>query len=163
MYKIPTTEDSVNKLVLEFMPTSNIQIYEVMVLNEQLSLDANGRFTEIIYKISDTSSILKKDLAERVSKIAPLRNERWKWTIDYTALFRGSEINTEESDEDQYNKLINFIKDREHGNFAISSEFSRYPDRVFPCTIPSPDLQLGYLSSSYKGSGESISLTIQEL
>lgn len=163
LYTLPTPQTDIEELTISFTPQNNIQIYEIMVLNEAMRLDANGRFTEIIYKISDTSSILKKDLAERVTKISGPRQERWKWEINYTSLFRGSEINTKESADDVYNNLLNFIKDRDNNNFAIASEYTRYPERVYPCTIPSPDMQLGYLSSTFKGSGESIGITILEL
>ena len=153
---------SANELILEFEPDMGIRIYEIMVLEEALSLDANGQFTEIIYTLSDRASILKEDLAERITKVPGVNNQRWTWTLKYNALFRSEQVNSLDEDIDAYNQLLNFMKDRDNDNFAISSEYTRYPDRVFPATFPDPDIQLNFISATFKGAGESVSFSVIE-
>lgn len=139
---------------------TEVKVYEIMVLKELLRLDSNARFTNISYKMSDRSSILQKDIADRITKISGLNQDRWKWDLSYTSLFTSEDLYHERNSK--YNQLINFISNRENNNFVISGEYTRYPSRVYPATFPDPEVQVNFLSR-FKGSGEEIVFNVMEL
>ena len=142
---------------------SNIKIYEVMILDEVLYLDSNRSFTEISYRMADRSSILQKDLAERITKVPGINQDRWKWDINYQQLFLPEQINPTDLDEDIYNKVLNFIRNRTlSDNFVFCGKYSDYPQRIYPATFPNPEMQMAFLSR-FTGSGESIDFTVMEL
>ena len=155
---------------------SMCRIYEIMVLDQSLIMSADRRYTNISYKLADRASILQKDIAERITKIPGINNDRWKWDVDYKTTFRGDELNPFQQDgtlipgsELQidnldgmlYNRLINFIRDRSNNNFAFCGEYPRYPERVYPATFPNPEMLLAFLSE-FKGSGEDLTFTVIE-
>ena len=138
-------------------------VYELMILDEVMFLDSNRQYTEISYKLSDRSSILQKDIADRITKVPGINDDRWKWDTDYQATFLAEHISNIDPNEDLYNKLINFIRNRPvSNNFVFCGEYSAYPERVAPCTFPNTDMQVAFLSRS-KSSGESINFTVMEL
>ena len=167
-------------LIINMNPVSGQSsciIYEAMVLDQSLIMNADRRFTKISYKLADRSSVIQKDIADRVTKIPGINNDRWKWDVDYKTTFRGDELNPFQQDgtlipgsELQidnldgmlYNRLINFIRDRTNNNFCFSGEYTRYPERVYPSTFPNPDMLLAFLSD-FKASGEEIEFTVIEL
>ena len=153
------------------------QIYEVMVLDQSLIMSADRRFTTISYSLADRASILQKDIAERITKVPGINEDRWKWDVDYETTFRGEELNPFQQDGSLidgvdllidnldgmlYNRLINFIKNRSNNNFGFCGEYPRYPERVYPATFPNPDMQMAFLSD-FKASGENIKFTVIEL
>ena len=174
------SRENASELIINLMPISGQSsciIYEVMVLDQSLIMNADRRFTKISYKLADRSSVIQKDIADRVTKIPGINNDRWKWDVDYKTTFRGDELNPFQQDgtlipgsELQidnldgmlYNRLINFIRDRTNNNFCFSGEYTRYPERVYPSTFPNPDMLLAFLSD-FKASGEEIEFTVIEL
>jgi len=180
LYKLETpienkfVEVTVNKVT----GADQVEVFEIMLLNERLTLGANDTFTEIQYRLSDRSSIIKKDLAERITKVPGVNQDRWKYDVDYVSLFHAEDIypkskrdedgniisprTYEQGYETKYNRLLNFIKDRNSNNFVFSGEYTRYPERVYPATFPNPDMQLSFLSQS-KSTGERVGFTVMEL
>ena len=173
-------EENVSQLTInlnQIPGQSSCIIYEAMVLDQALIMSADRRFTNISYKLADRSSVIQKDIADRVTKIPGINNDRWKWDVDYKTTFRGDELNPFQQDGTLipgselhidnldgmlYNRLINFIRDRTNNNFCFSGEYTRYPERVYPATFPNPDMLLAFLSD-FKASGEEIEFTIIEL
>jgi len=175
LYTLPDKQEEITQLDLTLTPESSdgFTLYEVMVLDEILSLNANSQFSEIIYSLQDFGSILKKDLAERITKVPISGSPRWQWQIEYTALLQSNQVNTTKyntgtarlernKEKDIYNEILNLIRDRNNNNIVVSCEFTRYPTRVFPATFPNTELGTAYLSDRFKGAGETISFTVLE-
>ena len=165
LYKLPDFGIGDNNIAKQLIITTqgtNSEIYEIMVLEEALILPANAQFRELAYKLSDRSSILKEDLAKRITKVPGVEQDRWKWDIDYVALFHPRNVNNLDVNLDTYNKLINFIKNRVNDNFAIAGEYTRYPERVSLSTFPDPEVQINFLST-YKSGGETVAVSVMEL
>ena len=160
--RVSDDKPTAQTLTIEFTGTG-VRVYEIMILDEVLFLESNRQFTQVDYKLADRSSIIQKDLADRITKVPGINEDRWKWDTDYTALLLGENINNIDPDLDTYNKIINFIKNRVvSNNFVFMGEPSAYPERIAPCTFPNPDIQLAFLSR-FKESGETLKFTIMEL
>jgi len=141
---------------------NHIKVYEIAVLEQVLNLKANGQFTRIEYGLQDFGSILKKDLAERITKVPVSGSPRWQWQVEYTALLQSQDVNNINKEKDIYNKILNFIRDRTNNNFFVACEYTRYPQRCFPATFPNTEIGMAYLSDRFSGAGETISFTILE-
>lgn len=169
LYKVPALTTGIpqaTEVQLDFTGTG-VEIYEVMILEEAIRLNGNGSkddygFTEIGWKISDRSSILQKDIADRITKVSGLNEDRWKWDIDYKVTFTGESLYQLDSDLDIYNNLINFLTNRQNNQFVVAGEYSRKPARVAPYAIPSPEIPDSFIDR-YKDAGEELVFQFIEL
>ena len=139
-------------ITLTFTGTSP-KIYEVMVLDRLLTLNADGGFSRIEYDSLDLGTV-EPDLRKRLSYVPPIGGERDKWLVNLSlyAPRRGAR-------ETISDKLIWFI--RKYKNFVFAPEYKRYPARVFPALWPNPETQIRYLSR-YKGGGRRVLFSVRE-
>ena len=139
-------------ITLTFTGTSP-KIYEVMVLDRLLTLNADGGFSRIEYDSLDLGTV-EPDLRKRLSYVPPIGGERDKWLVNLSlyAPRRGAH-------ETISDKLIWFI--RKYKNFVFAPEYKRYPARVFPALWPNPETQIRYLSR-YKGGGRRVLFSVRE-
>ena len=139
-------------ITLTFTGTSP-KIYEVMVLDRLLTLNADGGFSRIEYDSLDLGTV-EPDLRKRLSYVPPIGGERDKWLVNLSlyAPRRGAR-------ETISDKLIWFI--RRYKNFVFAPEYKRYPARVFPALWPNPETQIRYLSR-YKGGGRRVLFSVRE-
>lgn len=132
---------------------SNIRIYNVLVLDRLLSLNADGGFSRIEYDSLDLGTV-EPDLRKRLSYVPPIGGERDKWLVNLT--LQSPRRGTRETLSDQ---LVSFI--RRYKRFVFAPEYKRYPDRVFPALWPNPETQIRYLSR-WKGSGRRVLFSVRE-
>ena len=139
-------------ITLTFTGTSP-KIYEVMVLDRLLTLNADGGFSRIEYDSLDLGTV-EPDLRKRLSYVPPIGGERDKWLVNLSLYSprRGAR-------ETISDKLIWFI--RKYKNFVFAPEYKRYPARVFPALWPNPETQIRYLSR-YKGGGRRVLFSVRE-
>lgn len=129
------------------------RIYEVMVLDRLLTLDADGSFSRIEYDSLESGSYAP-DLRGRRSYVPALGAERDKWLVNLTLnSLRGTGRDTIADD------LLHFI--RRHKTFVFAPEYNRYPDRVFPAGWSSPQTAIRYIGR-WKGAGRRASFSVRE-
>ena len=147
-----TAKPKAKSITLTFTGTSP-RIYEVMVLDRLLTLNADGGFSRIEYDSLDLG-VVEPDLRKRLSYVPPIGGERDKWLVNLTlyAPRRGSR-------ETLSDKLVWFI--RRYKNFVFAPEYKRYPERVFPALWPNPETQIRYLSR-WKGGGRRALFSVRE-
>ena len=139
-------------ITLTFTGTSP-KIYEVMILDRLLTLNADGGFSRVEYDNLDLGTV-EPDLRKRLSYVPPINAERDKWLVNLSLYSprRGAR-------ETISDKLIWFI--RRYKNFVFAPEYKRYPARVFPALWPNPETQIRYLSR-YKGGGRRVLFSVRE-
>ena len=133
---------------------SNIRIYEVMILDRLLTLNADGGFSRIEYDSIDLGAV-EPDLRKRLSYVPPIGGERDKWLVNLTLLSR----RTTTGRDTLADQLISLI--RRYKNFVFAAEPKRYPERIFPALWPSPETQVRYLSR-WKGGGRRALFSVRE-
>lgn len=130
------------------------RIYEVMVLNRLLTLNADGGFSRIEYDSIDLGTV-EPDLRKRLSYVPPINAERDKWLCRLTLLSpRQAAARDKIADN-----LIHLI--RRYKNFVFAAEPKRYPDRIFPALWSDPTTQVRYLAR-WKGAGRKLNFTVRE-
>ena len=139
-------------ITLTFTGTSP-KIYEVMVLDRLLTLNSDGGFSRIEYDSLDLGTV-EPDLRKRLSYVPPINAERDKWLVNLSLYAPRRGVRETISD-----KLIWFI--RRYKNFVFAAEYNRYPDRVFPALLPTPETQIRYLSR-WKGGGRRVLFSVRE-
>ena len=133
----PVTATSVE---IDFNGT-NRKIFAVMLLDLGWQLNANTRFTQIEFNKVDRTGGLTQNPTGRTRRDDPFAGSRFKWDGRYTCIFRDEVLA-------EFHAWI-----EANLNFAFAQEFSRYPARVFPATLPAFRLPNGYLSL-VKSNGE---------
>ena len=133
---------------------SSPRIYEIMILNRLLTLNADGGFSRIEYDSLDLG-VVEPDLRKRLSYVPPINAERDKWLVNLTMLSR----RTKTGRDTLADQLISLI--RRYKNFVFAPEYHRYPERVFPALWPSPETQVRFLSK-WKGSGRRVLFSVRE-
>ena len=134
---------------------SNVRIYEVMILDRLLTLNADGGFSRIEYDSLETGSY-ETDLRGHRSYVPPLGGTRDKWLVNLTL---DSRRTTTGPDTRVADALIHFI--RKHKSFVFAPEYNRYPDRVFPAGWGDAQTAIRYISR-WKGAGRKISFSVRE-
>ena len=130
------------------------RIYEVMVLDRLLTLNADGGFSRIEYDSIDLGTV-EPDLRKRLSYVPPINAERDKWLVNLTLRSPRTATGRDTIADD----LIAFI--RKYKSFVFAPEYKRYPARVFPALWPNPETQLRYLSR-WKGGGRRVLFSVRE-
>ena len=130
------------------------RIYEVMVLDRRLTLNADGGFSRIEYDSLETGSY-ESDLRGQRSYVPALGGTRDKWLVNLTLLsLRDTKKRDTIADD-----LLHFI--RGHKTFVFAPEYHRYPDRIFIAGWGDAQTTLRYLGR-YKGAGRRVSFSVRE-
>lgn len=133
---------------------SNIRIYNVLVLDRLLSLNANGGFSRIEYDNLEIGSY-ETDLRGHRSYVPALGGTRDKWSVNLTLDSRRTATGHDTIADD----LIHLI--RKHKSFVFAPEPKRYPDRVFPAGWGDAQTAIRYISR-WKGAGRRVSFSVRE-
>ena len=133
---------------------SNIRIYNVLVLDRRLSLNANGGFSRIEYDSIETGSY-ETDLRGHRSYVPALGGTRDKWLVNLTLDSRRTTTGRDTIADD----LIHFI--RKHKSFVFAPEPKRYPDRIFIAGWGEAQTAIRYISR-WKGAGRRVSFSVRE-
>lgn len=148
-----TAKPKAKSITLTFTGSSP-RIYEVMVLDRLLTLNADGGFSRIEYDSIDLGTV-EPDLRKRLSYVPPINAERDKWLVNLTLRSPRTATGRDTIADD----LIAFI--RKYKSFVFAPEYHRYPARVFPAVWANPESQVRYLSR-WKGSGRRVLFSVRE-
>ena len=107
---------------------TNIEIYQIMLLEFIMEIDANGDFTEISPDYVDRAAVIHTSPDGGIRRSAPLGAEKSKWETNFFVKVVTGKTLLESVDEFVY--LMS-----ENPNFVFSQEFSRYPARVYPASF----------------------------
>ena len=107
---------------------TNVEVYEILLLEFLLEIDANGDFTEISPDYVDRSAVIHSDPGGGVRRGSPLGAERPKWETNYIVKIVPGKTLLESVDEFVYQMGAN-------PNVVHTQEFSRYPARVYPASF----------------------------
>lgn len=133
---------------------SNIRIYNVLVLDRLLSLNANGGFSRIEYDSLEIGSY-ETDLRGHRSYVPALGGTRDKWLVNLTLDSR----RTATGRDTIADELLFFMRRYKH--FVFAPEYHRYPDRVFPAGWGDAQTAIRYVSR-WKGGGRRVSFSVRE-
>ena len=107
---------------------TNVEVYEILLLEFILEIDANGDFTEISPDYVDRSAVIHSSPDGGISRSSALGAERQKWETSYVVKIVPGKTLLESVDEFVYQMGAN-------PNVVHSQEFSRYPARVYPASF----------------------------
>lgn len=107
---------------------ANAKIYEVMLLEFLLEIDANGDFTEIAPDYVDRSAVIHQSPDGGVRRSSPLGGERHKWETSYVVKIVPGKTLLTSVDE--------FVTQMgENPNVVHAQESSRYPAQIHPASF----------------------------
>ena len=109
------------------------KIIEVMLLESVVDI-GQGRYQAINPVKIDRGGSLRRNIRGNTFKVAGLEG-RWKWAIDYTAIFFSDTVPSADV-------VIKGFED--NPNFVWATDYTRWADRVFPATL-SGGVNISYL------------------
>ena len=133
---------------------TNVEIYEIMLLEFGISIDANGDFTEIATNFVDREGVIHSDPGGGIAYGSPIGDERDKWEIDYVVKIVPGKTMLETPEDFLYWRA----KNRNH---VFCMEPSRFPWRIFPAVFVGKSVPIRYRTDS-KTSGEILSFRVAE-
>jgi len=107
---------------------TNARIYEVMLLEFLLEIDANSDFTEIAPDYVDRSGIIHTSPDGGILRTAPLGGARHKWETTYVVKIVPGKTELQSVDAFVYQMS-------QHPNIVHAQEPSRYPARIYPASF----------------------------
>ena len=130
------------------------KIYEVMLLEFGISIDANGDFTEIATNFVDREGIIHSDPGGGIVYDSPIGSERDKWQVDYVVKIVPGKTLLETPEEFLYWRS-------ENRNHVFCMEPSRFPWRIFPAVFVGKSVPVRYRTDDKTG-GEILSFRVSE-
>ena len=82
-----------------------------MVLESVLKIGANSKFIKVEHNVVDRGGIIQEDIGGGISKASAINNTRWKYDVNYGAIFANGDAN---------DTLIEFITENIILDFAKS-------------------------------------------
>ena len=107
---------------------TNVEVYEILLLELLLEIDANGDFTEIAPDYVDRSAVIHPSPGGGIQRSSSLGAERQKWETNYVVKIVPGKTLLESVDEFVYQM-------GENPNIVHAQEPSRYPARVHPASF----------------------------
>ena len=107
---------------------TNVEVYEILLLEFLLEIDANGDFTEIAPDYVDRSAVIHPSPGGGIQRSSSLGAERQKWETNYVVKIVPGKTLLESVDEFVYQM-------GENPNIVHAQEPSRYPARVHPASF----------------------------
>ena len=134
---------------------THVEIYEMMLLEFGISIDANGDFTEINTDFVDREGVIHPDPGGGIVYDSPIgADERDKWEIDYVVQVVPGTTILQTPEEVLYWRS-------ENRNHVHAMEPSRFPWRVFPSTFVRKRVPVRYRTDDKLG-GELINFRVAE-
>ena len=152
LYLLPThfTATSVR---MTFTGT-DAKIYEVMLLEFGIEIDANGDFVEIAANFVDREGIIHSDPGGGIVYDSPIGSERDKWQVDYVVKIVPGKTLLETPEEFLYWRS-------ENRNHVFCMEPSRFPWRIFPAVFVGKSVPIRYRTDD-KTAGEVLNFRVAE-
>ena len=107
---------------------TNVEVYEILLLQFLLEIDANGDFTDISPDYVDRSAVIHPSPGGGVQRSSSLGAERPKWETSYVVKIVPEKTLLESVDEFVYQM-------GENPNIVHAQEPSRYPARIHPASF----------------------------
>ena len=133
---------------------SGVRIYEVMLLEFGLEIDANGDFTEIAPDFVDRSGVIHSGPGGSLGYDAPIRAARDKWEVHYAVKVVPGKTLLQTPEAFLYWRAAN-------RNHVHAMEPSRFPAQVFPATFVGKRVPVRYRIDDKTG-GEIVSFQVAE-
>ena len=133
---------------------TGVKVYEMMLLEFGISIDANGDFTEIATNFVDRTGVVHPDAGSGIAYTSPIGSERDKWEIDFTARILSNKTLLQTPEEFLYWRA-------ENKNHVFAMEPSRFPWRVFPAVFVRKSVPVRYRTDDKTG-GEILNFRVAE-
>ena len=133
---------------------TNVEIYEIMLLEFGISIDANGDFTEIATNFVDREGVIHSDPGGGIAYSPSIGDQRDKWEIDFTARILPNKTLLQTPEEFLYWRS-------ENRNHVHAMEPSRFPWRVFPAVFVRKSVPVRYRTDDKLG-GEVLNFRVAE-
>ena len=133
---------------------TNVEIYEIMLLEFGISIDANGDFTEIATNFVDREGVIHSDPGGGIAYDSSIGDQRDKWEVDYVVKIVPGKTILETPEEFLYWRS-------ENRNHVFCMEPSRFPWRIFPSVFVRKSVPLRYRTDDKTG-GEILSFRVAE-
>ena len=123
---------------------ASAKIYEVMLLEFGLEIDANADFTQIDPDFVDRAGVVHPDAGSGIAYTSPIGDERDKWEIDFTARILPNKTLLQTPEVFLYWRA-------ENRNHVFAMEPSRFPWRVFPAVFVRKRVPVRYRTNDKTG------------
>lgn len=133
---------------------ADARIYEVMLLQFGLEMDANGDFLDINVDFVDREGVVHTNPKGGILYDDPIHGERDKFEIDYVVKVFAGKTLLQTPEDFLYWRMDN-------RNCVFAMEFSRHPARVFPAVLPRDRVPIRYRTDDKTG-GEIVSFRVAE-
>ena len=133
---------------------TNVEVYEILLLEFGIEIDANSDFTEIATNFVDRSGVVHPDPGGGISYTPPLGGGRDRWQIDYAVKVVPGKTLLETPEEFLYWRS-------ENRNHVHVQEFTRFPWRVFPAVFLGKSVPVRYRTNDKTG-GELLTFRVAE-
>ena len=133
---------------------TNVEIYEIMLLEFGISIDANGDFTEIATNFVDREGVIHSDPGGGIAYDASIGDQRDKWEVDYVVKVVPNKTLLQTPEEFLYWRS-------ENRNHVHAMEPSRFPWRVFPAVFVRKSVPVRYRTDDKLG-GEVLNFRVAE-
>ena len=133
---------------------TNVEIYEILLLEFGIEIDANSDFTEIATNFVDRSGVVHPDPGGGISYTPPLGGGRDRWQIDYAVKVVPGKTLLETPEDFLYWRA-------ENRNHVHVQEFTRKPWRVFPAVFLGKSVPVRYRTNDKTG-GELLTFRVAE-
>ena len=133
---------------------TGVKVYEMMLLEFGISIDANGDFTEIATNFVDRTGVVHPDAGSGIAYTSPIGSERDKWEIDFTARILSNKTLLQTPEEFLYWRA-------ENKNHVFCMEPSRFPWRIFPAVFLGKSVPVRYRTDDKTG-GEILNFRVAE-
>ena len=138
---------------VQFVGT-NVEIYELQLLEFGIEIDANSDFTDIEPDFVDRAGVVHPLPGGRIEHSEPIGNAREKWEVTYTVKVIPGQTALESVD--------NFLRWRQRNrNHFHFQEWTRYPGRGYPATFVDKRVPVR-LRSDNKTLGDVVTFKIAE-
>ena len=133
---------------------TGVKVYEMMLLEFGISIDANGDFTEIATNFVDREGVIHSDPGGGIAYDASIGDQRDKWEVDYVVRVVPGKTMLETPEDFLYWRA----KNRNH---VFCMEPSRFPWRIFPAVFVGKSVPVRYRTDDKTG-GEILNFRVAE-
>lgn len=133
---------------------AGVEVYEVMLLEFGISIDANGDLLDMNPDFVDREGVVRTDPGGSIVYNSPIGEERDKWEIQYAVKVKPGKTILQTPEEFLYWQM-------ENRNCVHAVEPSRHPAQIFPAVLRRNRVPVRYRTDDKTG-GQIISFTVAE-
>ena len=136
LYLIPDGHFTATSVRLQLTGTG-VRLYEVMLLEFGLEMNANGEFTQILPKSTDRTFVIHPNLKGGIQRKPLGVDERERWVVDLVAKFVPGKTLIESAETFRQWRMRNY-------NHVFVQEYTREPWYVYPASFLKESVALQY-------------------